>query len=394
MAVLFLDLNRFKRINDSLGHRLGDEVLKVVASRLACICRSTDFVARWGGDEFVVIVTDIGRAEDIAPLAEKISEAISEPFSLEEQMLSVSGSIGISVFPKDGETPETLIRNADAAMYLAKEHGRSNFQFFMPSLNKSAFQALAMESGIRKAIRQLEFLLHYQPEVETVSGAVNSVEALIRWRHPDLGLLGPDQFISVAEHRGLIVPIGRWVINEVIRQARAWSDQGTRTPIAVNLSAIQFKQKDLVEDIAARLKEHGVPGDMLELELTESLFMEDVNAMSRTLGRLKDLGISLAVDDFGTGYSSLSYLRRFPVDKIKIDRSFIRDVPGDADDVAIALAIIGLAASLGIQVVAEGVETEVQRAFLEHHHCENIQGFLVARPMPPEDMLEWLKRRV
>ncbi len=394
VGVLFIDLDNFKTINDSLGHYAGDELLKRVAGRLQGCLRGADLVGRLGGDEFVVIVTDIGRAEDIAPLAEKISEAISEPFSLEEQMLSVSGSIGISVFPKDGETPETLIRNADAAMYLAKEHGRSNFQFFMPSLNKSAFQALAMESGIRKAIRQLEFLLHYQPEVETVSGAVNSVEALIRWRHPDLGLLGPDQFISVAEHRGLIVPIGRWVINEAIRQARAWSDQGTRTPIAVNLSAIQFKQKDLVEDIAARLKEHGVPGDMLELELTESLFMEDVNAMSRTLGRLKDLGISLAVDDFGTGYSSLSYLKRYPIDKIKIDRSFIRDVPGDADDVAIALAIIGLAASLGIQVVAEGVETEVQRAFLEHHHCENIQGFLVARPMPPEDMLEWLKRRV
>jgi len=393
VGVLFIDLDNFKTINDSLGHYAGDELLKRVAGRLQACLRGADLVGRLGGDEFVVIVTDLNRAEDIAPLAEKIAEAISEPFSLEEQVLSVSGSIGISVFPKDGENPETLIRNADAAMYLAKERGRSNFQFFMPSLNKSAFQALAMESGIRKAIRQMEFLLHYQPEVETVTGAVNSVEALIRWKHPELGLLGPDQFISVAEHRGLIVPIGRWVINEAIRQARAWADQGVRIPVAVNLSAIQFKQKDLVEDIASRLKEHGVPGDMLELELTESLFMEDVNAMSKTLGRLKDLGVSLAVDDFGTGYSSLSYLKRYPIDKIKIDRSFVRDVPADADDVAIALAIISLAASLGIDVVAEGVETEVQRAFLEQHRCANIQGYLVARPMPPDEMLEWLKRR-
>jgi diguanylate cyclase (GGDEF)-like protein/PAS domain S-box-containing protein len=394
VGVLFIDLDNFKTINDSLGHFAGDELLKRVASRLQGCLRGADLVGRLGGDEFVVIITDLNHAEDIAPLAEKISETISEPFSLEEQVLSVSGSIGISVFPKDGETPETLIRNADAAMYLAKDRGRSNFQFFMPSLNKSAFQALALESGIRQAIRQLEFLLHYQPEVETVTGAVNSVEALIRWKHPDLGLLGPDQFISVAEHRGLIVPIGRWVINEAIRQAREWSDQGFRTPIAINISAIQFKQKDLVEDIASRLQEHAVPGDMLELELTESLFMEDVNAMSKTLGRLKDLGVSLAVDDFGTGYSSLSYLKRYPIDKIKIDRSFIRDVPADADDVAIALAIISLAASLGIEVVAEGVETELQRAFLEQHRCKSIQGFLVARPMPPDEMLAWLKRHV
>ena len=392
VGVLFIDLDNFKTINDSLGHYAGDELLKRVAVRLQSCLRGADMVGRLGGDEFVVVVTDVARAEDLASVAEKIAEAISEPFSLEEQILSVSGSIGISVFPKDGETPDTLIRNADAAMYLAKDRGRSNFQYFMPSLNKSAFQALAMESGIRKAIKQVEFLLHYQPEVMAKTGVVSTVEALIRWKHPELGLLGPDQFISVAEHRGLIMPIGRWVINEAIRQVRVWADEGIKVPVAVNLSAIQFKQKDLVEDIAARLREHGVSGELLELELTESLFMEDVNATSRTLHQLKDLGISLAVDDFGTGYSSLSYLKRYPIDKIKIDRSFIRDVPVDADDVAITLAIIGLASSLGLKVVAEGVETQTQRTFLEDNHCDYIQGFLISQPLDPQDMRIWLNR--
>ena len=394
VGILFIDLDNFKTINDSLGHYAGDELLKRVAGRLQACLRGADMVGRLGGDEFVVVVTDLATAEDLAPVAEKIAEAISEPFSLEEQILSVSGSIGISVFPKDGETPDTLIRNADAAMYLAKDRGRSNFQFFMPSLNKSAFQALAMESGIRKAIKQVEFLLHYQPEVMAKTGVVSTVEALIRWKHPELGLLGPDQFISVAEHRGLIMPIGRWVINEAIRQGRVWADEGIKIPIAINLSAIQFKQKDLVEDIAARLREHGVSGEMLELELTESLFMEDVNATSKTLHQLKDLGISLAVDDFGTGYSSLSYLKRYPIDKIKIDRSFIRDVPVDPDDVAITLAIISLATSLGLKVVAEGVETQTQLTFLEDNHCDYIQGYLVSQPLDPQAMLIWLNRHM
>ena len=394
VGILFIDLDNFKTVNDSLGHFAGDELLKRVAGRLQACLRGADMVGRLGGDEFVVVVTDLANAEDIAPVAEKISEAISEPFSLEDQVLSVSSSIGISVFPKDGETPDTLIRNADAAMYLAKDRGRSNFQYFMPSLNKSAFQALAMESGIRNAIKQVEFLLHYQPELTVTTNQVCAVEALIRWKHPELGLLGPDQFISVAEHRGLIMPIGRWVINEAIRQARAWAEAGIRVPIALNLSAVQFKQKDLVEGIAARLREHGVSGEMLELELTESLFMEDVNATSKTLHRLKDLGVSLAVDDFGTGYSSLSYLKRYPIDKIKIDRSFIRDVPVDADDVAITRAIISLGNSLGLKVVGEGVETPSQRQFLEENHCDQIQGFLISRPLDPQSMLSWLKRPV
>ncbi|MBL8514804.1 MAG: EAL domain-containing protein [Betaproteobacteria bacterium] len=392
VAVLFIDLDNFKTINDSLGHFAGDELLKRVASRLKDCLRESDLVGRLGGDEFLVVVTGMHQETDAVPIAEKIEEVITEPFSFEEQVLSVSGSIGIAVFPKDGHTPETLVRNADAAMYLAKDQGRSNYQFFLPSLNKAAFETLAMESGIRKAIKQVEFLLHYQPQVSLQSGQVESVEALIRWQHPELGLLGPGQFISVAEHRGLIVPIGRWVINEAIRQARVWHDAGIKNRIAINLSAVQFKQQSLVDDIAARLREHGVTGECIEIELTESLFMEDVNSVSKTLGRLKDLGVSLAVDDFGTGYSSLSYLKRYPIDKIKIDRSFIRDVPADPDDVAIALAIIRLAHSLELNVVAEGVENATQLEFLRTHKCNGIQGYLVSHPLPPDEMPAWMRQ--
>ncbi len=393
VGVLFIDLDNFKTINDSLGHYAGDQLLKRLAQRLQACLRNVDLVGRLGGDEFLVIVGGLERAEDVVPIAEKLAECISEPFALEGQTLAVSGSIGISLYPQDGESTDTLIRNADAAMYLAKERGRSNYQFFIPSLTKSAVNSLSMESGIRKAIKNVEFVLHYQPEVVSKTGAVNAVEALIRWKHPELGLLGPDKFISFAEHRGLIMPIGCWVIKEAIRQCREWLDHGLRIPIAVNISAVQFKQKDLVEVIAASLKEHDLPGELLELELTESLFLEDVTAMTKILSRLKELGVTLAVDDFGTGYSSLAYLKRYPIDKIKIDRSFIRDVPDDADDVAITAAIINLAESLGLRVVAEGVETAEQAAFLERYRCDYIQGFLISHPLPPEEIFAWLKQR-
>ena len=393
VGVLFIDLDNFKTINDSLGHYAGDQLLKRLAQRLQACLRSVDLVGRLGGDEFLVIISGLERTEDVIPIAEKIAECISEPFALEGQTLGVSGSIGISMYPQDGESTDTLIRNADAAMYLAKERGRSNFQFFMPSLTKSAANSLLIESGIRKAIKNVEFVLHYQPEVVSQTGVISAVEALIRWKHPDLGLLGPDKFISFAEHRGLIMPIGRWVINEAIRQCKEWLDAGLRIPIAINISAVQFKQKDLVELIAANLKSHDLPGELLELELTESLFLEDVTAMTKTLSRLKDLGVTLAVDDFGTGYSSLAYLKRYPIDKIKIDRSFISDIPHNADDVAITTAIINLADSLGLQVVAEGVETQEQADFLERHHCDYIQGYLVSYPLPPDEIFAWMKQR-
>jgi diguanylate cyclase (GGDEF)-like protein/PAS domain S-box-containing protein len=394
VAVFFIDLDNFKTINDSLGHHIGDDLLKRVAKRLQSCIRDSDLIARLGGDEFVIAITDIDTVDEAAPVAEKLALALGEPLPLEGQLLAVAASIGISVFPKDGDSVEALIRNADNAMYLAKDRGRSNFQFYTPSLHEAANHALAMESGIRNAIKFAEFVLHYQPEVLSKTGMLTSVEALIRWQHPEMGLLSPAKFIPLAEHRGLIVPIGRWVLNEAIRQAREWLDAGIRVPVAVNLSAMQFKQKDLVEDIAARLAEHQLPGELLELELTESLFLEDASAAGKTLGRLKDLGVTLAIDDFGTGYSSLAYLKRYPIDKVKIDRSFIRDIPNDKDDVAITLAIINLAESMGLRVVAEGVETPEQVEFLEHHHCDYIQGFLISHPLPAQELWQWLKRRM
>lgn len=393
VGVMFIDLDNFKSINDSLGHYAGDQLLKRLAQRLQGCLRNVDLIGRLGGDEFLVIVTGIERAEDITPVAQKIVEVIGDSFVMDGQTLAVTGSVGISVFPKDGEDTDTLVRNADSAMYLAKEHGRNNFQFFIPSLSQSSVASRSLESGMRRAIQNVEFVLHYQPEVLSKTGKISSVEALIRWQHPQLGLLGPDKFISIAEHRGLIMPIGRWVINEAIRQCKAWLDLGIRVPVAVNISAVQFKQKDLVEVIAENLRDHGLPGELLELELTESLFLEDVATMTITLGNLKKLGVTLAVDDFGTGYSSLAYLKRYPIDKIKIDRSFLSGVPNDPDDVAITAAIINLAENLGLTVVAEGVETVEQATFLEHYRCDYIQGYLISRPLPPDQILDWMQRR-
>jgi diguanylate cyclase (GGDEF)-like protein/PAS domain S-box-containing protein len=394
VAVFFIDLDNFKTINDSLGHHAGDELLKRIALRLKSCMRESDLIARLGGDEFVIAATDITSLDDVAPLAEKFAMILAEPVPIENQLINASASIGISVFPKDGDSVEALVRSADNAMYLAKDRGRSNYQFFTPELHEAANQVLAMESGLRNAIKFQEFVLYYQPEVLTKTGMLTSVEALIRWQHPERGLLAPGNFIPIAESRGLIVPIGRWVLGEAIRQARSWLDAGLRIPVAVNLSAVQFKQKDLVEDIAAKLEEHQLPGELLELELTESLFLEDVNAATKTLCRLKELGITLAVDDFGTGYSSLSYLKKYPIDKVKIDRSFIRDIPKDKDDIAITLAIINLAESMGLRVVAEGVETPEQVEFLEHHHCDYVQGFLVSHPLPAAELWQWIKRRM
>jgi diguanylate cyclase (GGDEF)-like protein/PAS domain S-box-containing protein len=394
LAVAFIDLDHFKSVNDSLGHYAGDELLKRIAQRLQSQVRASDLVGRLSGDEFLVVLTDLARAEDAAPIIEKIIATVAVPFAFETETINVTSSIGISVFPKDGDTTDALIRSADMAMYQAKERGRNNFQFFTDKLQRTASQSLQLEGRIRQAITAFEFVLYYQPEVLSKTGSPSAVEALIRWKHPELGLLGPDKFIGLAEHRGLIMPIGRWVIEDAIRQARAWKDAGLAVPIAVNLSAMQFKQKDLVEHIVSQLDKYAIPGDMLELELTESLFMEDVATTTKTLHRLKDLGITLAVDDFGTGYSSLSYLKRYPIDKIKIDKSFIRDIPSDADNIVITRAIINLAESLNLRVVAEGVETTEQLAFLEFHNCDFIQGYLISHPLPAADAFQWLARRV
>jgi diguanylate cyclase (GGDEF)-like protein/PAS domain S-box-containing protein len=394
LAVAFIDLDHFKSVNDSLGHYAGDELLKRIAQRLQSTVRASDLVGRLSGDEFLIVLTDLEQAEDAAPIIDKLIAAIAVPFAFEAETINVTSSIGISIFPKDGETADSLIRSADMAMYQAKDRGRNNFQFFTEKLQTTATASLLLEGRLRQAITALEFVLHYQPEVLSKTGKPSAVEALIRWKHPELGLLGPDKFIGIAEHRGLIMPLGRWVLEDAIRQAREWRDGGVAVPIAVNLSALQFKQKDLVEHITSQLDKYAISGDMLELELTESLFMEDVATTTKTLHQLKDLGITLAVDDFGTGYSSLSYLKRYPIDKIKIDKSFIRDIPIDADNIAITRAIINLAENLNLRVVAEGVETAEQLAFLEFHNCDFIQGYFISHPLPATEAFQWLARRV
>lgn len=393
VGILFIDLDEFKAINDSLGHFAGDQVLKRVAHRLQSCLRGADVVGRLGGDEFLVAISGLENEADIAPVAEKIAQSIREPFSFEGNVLTVSASVGISIYPQHGDNPDTLIRNADAGMYLAKQSGRNNFQFFAPGLASASIESLTMESGIRRAIGATEFALYYQPEVDTASGKTSAVEALIRWKHPELGLLGPDKFISIAEHRGLIMPIDRWVLAEAVRQGRKWLDGGIRLPIAVNISAVQLKQRDWAESVGRLLREHGLPGELLQLELGENMFMDDAPWLGANLLALRDLGITLVVDDFGTGYSSLSRLKRFPIGKIKIDRSYVRNIPDGADDGAITVAIINLAASLGLKIVAEGVENEAQLAFLRRHRCDCVSGYLMSEPLPPDEMLAWLKRR-
>lgn len=388
LAVLFIDLDNFKTVNDSLGHHAGDALLKRVSEHLLSTCHADDILGRLGGDEFLVVTRlDV---LDALPFAQGLAHAIAEPFTIDGQTLTAHCSIGVSCYPRDGKLPDELIRNADAAMYVAKERGRNNVQLFTSSLQRAASQALATENGLRRALRNSEFELYYQPEISLATGALCGVEALIRWNHPELGLVSPDYFIPIAEARGLIVPIGQWVLNTACKQIQSWKARGLdHLIVAVNLSAIQFQQQSLADDVAQALAEHETAGNCLELELTESLFLEDVVTASKVLYALKDLGVMLAVDDFGTGYSSLSYLKRYPIDKLKIDRSFVRDIPGDADDVAITTAIINLATSLEITVLAEGVENRDQLNFLREHGCNEAQGYFIARPMPAEAFFNW-----
>jgi diguanylate cyclase (GGDEF)-like protein/PAS domain S-box-containing protein len=384
IGILFIDLDHFKTVNDSLGHAAGDALLKIVAKRIEASLREVDVVSRLGGDEFLVALPDVEGESGAAQVAEKLLVAVSEPVSLDGRTLSVSPSIGISVFPRDGITADALIKNADAAMYLAKERGRSNFQFFNETLSEAAFQALTLETGLREAIRDAGFVLHYQPEVRVADQSLTAVEALIRWPRHDGTLAGPAEFLPVAEQRGLIIPIGMWVLNEACRQMKAWQDAGMpRVPVAINLSALQFRQKSLVSEVARVLEESGLEPKYLEIELTESMLMDDSGALTRTLDGLKELGVRLAIDDFGTGHSSLVHLKRFPLDKLKIDRDFVRDVPEDHDDVAITTAIIDLAHNMGITVLAEGVEKPEQLAFLAARGCDEMQGFLICPALPP-----------
>lgn len=375
VAVMFMDLDRFKIINDTLGHNIGDQLLVKLTQRLGSSVRAGDTVARFGGDEFAILLDDIASEQDIAHVAKKILSSLAPVFHIEKRELFVTASIGVSIFPSDGEDSEALLRNADVAMYRAKDLGRNNFQFYSSEMSARAFERLSLENSLRYALKRNEFFLAYQPQYDARSGKPVGVEALLRWQHPELGLVMPNDFVMLLEETGLIVPVGEWVLQEACRQAKAWHDGGINLKIAVNLSGRQFNDPDFLECVQRILNESKIKPELLELELTESLLMRNASMTIHALDTLKNMGVRLAIDDFGTGYSSLSYLRRFPIRTLKIDRSFVRDVIKDPDDTAIATAIIVMAQSLYLEVVAEGVETEEQLIFLQSLDCHLIQGF-------------------
>jgi diguanylate cyclase (GGDEF)-like protein len=393
LAVLFLDLDRFKHINDSLGHVVGDRLLQSVARRLFTCVRSSDTVSRQGGDEFVVLLWEVRHAQDPAITAGKILAALREPHLINEHELHITGSIGIVTYPDDGADVETLMKRADIAMYHAKEIGRDNYQFFQPEMNARAVERQSLEYNLRYAIERQELVLHYQPKLNLATGAIIGIEALIRWKHPQLGLVSPGQFIATAEDCGLIVPIGRWVLHEACRQARAWQVAGLPPLcIAVNVSPMEVRSPGFVSGIRATLKETGLESRYLELELTEAVLMEKSRSVADVLAELKDIGVQLALDDFGTGYSSLSHLKRFPIDTLKIDQSFVRDLTRDGT--GIINAVISMGKSLHMRVLAEGVETRQQLEVLQEHGCPEGQGYYFSRPVSAEDFGQLLKRRV
>jgi diguanylate cyclase (GGDEF)-like protein/PAS domain S-box-containing protein len=392
VALLFLDLDRFKTINDSLGHNVGDLLLQSVAERLKECLRSGDTVARLGGDEFVVILPDLQEADYAATVARKILECVAAPHAVGGHELSTTASIGISVYPHDGSDRETLVKNADIAMYKSKEAGRNNYLFFTEEMNDRAEERLAMENSLRHALEREEFMLYFQPQVNSATGRIIGAEALIRWRHPSLGMVMPGTFIPIAEESGLIVAIGEWVLREACRQNRAWQMAGLpAVPVAVNLSAVQFRQKNLVEIVADTLRQTGLAPRHLELEITESSIIQNVETAINTLHELKAMGVLISIDDFGTGYSNLGYLKRFPIDKLKIDQSFVRDLTTSPDDATIVRLVINMAKSLQLKVIAEGVETREQLDFLSEHQCEEAQGYYFSRPVPEEDFKLMLK---
>ena len=393
VGVLFIDLDRLKVINDTLGHVAGDQMLREAATRLARCMREGDTVARLGGDEFMVVLSNLGDARGAASAARKILDGLARPTELMGQEVFMSASIGVSIYPTDAADAEALIRNADAAMYSAKRHGGDNYQFYTSDLNVQAQERLALEQGLRVAEQRNELHLLYQPKIDLVSGKIIGVEALLRWQHPVLGWVSPERFIPIAEETGLIIPIGEWVLRTACEQIRTWRALGIDLPVAVNLSACQFRQRNLAATIHRILSEAGVPPQCLEIEITESDVMENAESAIATLGELKARGISISVDDFGTGYSSLSYLKRFPLDVLKIDRSFVRDIAIDSDDAAIVEAIIALARSLDIKVVAEGVESDDQKAFLNRSGCDFAQGYLFSPPVEAGQIVALLERQ-
>ncbi|HXG59291.1 MAG TPA: EAL domain-containing protein [Thermoanaerobaculia bacterium] len=386
LAVLFLDLDRFKVINDSLGHNVGDQLLQAVATRIAGCVRDSDTLARLGGDEFTLLLPSMAKSEDVAPVAQKILEAVRYPFVIDGRDFFITTSIGISVYPEDGTDAETLIKNADTAMYQAKEQGRDNYQLFNAAVKAKAIQRIAIEQGLRRALINGEFSVHYQPIFDLRTNSISGMEALLRWNHPDLGPVPPSTFIPLAESIGLMVPIGLWALRSACTQARAWHDAGFRTlALSVNLSVTQLLQPDLVDRVDEILRQTGLPPRLLEIEITESTAMQNPDASIRTLYDLKKLGIRISLDDFGTGHSSLSYLKRFPIDTLKIDQSFVHDIISDPDTAAIVTAIIAMAHSLRLKVIAEGVEFTEQANFLRRYSCDQMQGYLIKPPCAAEE---------
>jgi diguanylate cyclase (GGDEF)-like protein len=395
MAILFLDLDNFKHINDSLGHPAGDKLLQSVAGRLLRCVRAPDTVSRQGGDEFVLLLHNLRHAEDPATTARRILNALKEAHSIEGHDLHVTASIGISVFPEDGMDAETLLKNADTAMYQAKESGRQNFRFFKPEMNIKAVERQSMEEDLRRAIERHEFTLHYQPIVNLKSESITGAEALLRWTHPTQGFVPPAAFIPVAENSGLILSIGAWVLREACRQAKAWADAGLRPiMISVNVSALQFRSEGFLDSLTAILKETGLRPESLILEVTESVLMERAKRGILTLRILREKGVQVAIDDFGTGYSSLSYLREFNVDSLKIDQSFVREIATTSNEKSIVSAIISMGRSLGLRVVAEGVETPEALAFLKAQDCDEAQGYYFSPAIPAAQFAELQKMQV
>ena len=385
VAIMFIDLDNFKTVNDSLGHHVGDVLLKQVAARIKEVLREADMVSRLGGDEFLVILADFAAPDDAAKVAQKLLQVISAPIDLDGREIRSSASIGVSMFPRDGDNAEDLIRHADAAMYSVKAHGRGHSRFYTPGLSDAAAETLAREARLREALRRGEFVLHYQPQRRVADLRLAGIEALVRWRHPQRGLIDPSEFIEFAEAHGLIDEIGQYVLREACRQNKAWQVAGfAALPMSVNVSAVQFHRGDMVAAVTRVLQETGLEGRYLELELTESLLM-DREIVGSALAGLRALGVRITIDDFGTGYSSLSYLKRYPIDKLKIDRSFIDDLGTDADERAIAVAIINLAKTLKLVALAEGVERQEQLDFLRAQGCDEFQGFIAGSPVPAQE---------
>ena len=390
-AVMFVDLDRFKIINDTLGHSAGDALLIEIAKRLTQSVRESDLVSRIGGDEFVILLRKISNVEQVTRVARKILAAVVKPLTIHGHECRVTASIGISLFPSDAQDEELLTKNADAAMYAVKEEGRNSFLFHSQEIKTQSIERLMLETSLRRALERNELLLYYQPKQDISRGSISGVEALLRWHHPDLGLLQPSRFIPLAEETGLIVPIGKWVLETACAQSMAWQRQGLPAiRIAVNLSPRQFADPNLLDDIGAALEKSGMPPELLELEITESMMMQNVEHTVQVLTAIKSLGITLAIDDFGTGYSSMSLVKKFPIDVLKIDRSFVREITTDSEDKAIADAIIALGRALDLTIVAEGVETVEQEAFLRAHNCDEIQGYLISKPIPADEFAGFL----